>query len=306
MRFALALLLAASALAAPLSLKSRYAPLASYEADVLAKRNCAVMPSKVDMDMVYIVYKTVLSQTKDPKLMLVTFITAYRESMFNNLNCGDKKSHGLFQQQDGFGWGSLADTMDPVKSTLSFLKVAIPTAKAHPNAGPGVIAQMVQQAEAGERYTENIGIGKKLIAQAEEHFGKSGGGGGDDGGDDNNNDDESTTTTKPKPKPEPTKSESEDPEPTDSSDDGGSINVGGNPHGGDDDEGGQNEDDGECDDSPVKCTQFYTPIPGDNCIKVSEMHNIELAHFYDINPEIDEHCQNLYAGKPYCVAVEDS
>ena len=66
-----------------------------------------------------------LAQPYGPKLRLAAFEAAIVESGIHNLNYGDADSHGVFQQQWSVGgWGTKAQTMDPVHATNAFLRVA--------------------------------------------------------------------------------------------------------------------------------------------------------------------------------------
>jgi hypothetical protein len=53
--------------------------------------------------------------------MLATFGTAYVESKFNNLDCGDQDSVGVFQQRPSQNWGTVTQLEDVNYATNKFL-----------------------------------------------------------------------------------------------------------------------------------------------------------------------------------------
>jgi hypothetical protein len=55
--------------------------------------------------------------------MLATFETAFVETLFNNLPCGDQDSLGVFQQRPSQGWGTPAQLQDVVYATNAFLGI---------------------------------------------------------------------------------------------------------------------------------------------------------------------------------------
>lgn len=304
MRFTFAtttfLALAASAFAAPVS-SPRYAALGelqarSEETHVLLRRNCNPMPSSVDPKMRDTIYKVVKQRTSDEKKLLVAMVTAYTESMINNLDCGDKDSLGLYQQRPSQGWGSPSQLQTPSYAINKFMDALDGVWNQNSGKDAGVIAQIVQVAEAGNQYTKNLDTARELIAKAKASVGdvSSGGDSGNNGNNGNNDSTKTATETSTKGNggainvPVPTGTETTS---ADGSEETGTDN-------GSDDEG--------CDDSLPACTAYYVPVPGDNCYKVAAAYNIELASFYKLNPEIDEHCQNLYVGKQYCVAAPDA
>lgn len=301
MQFTLAtLFLAASAVfAAPLAQTSRYASLGARS--VVAKRNCNPMPSSIDTGVRDQIYKVVRSQTSDPKIMLITMVTAYTESMVNNLDCGDKDSLGPFQQRPSQNWGSPSELMDVTYTTKAFLSALAPLYKNSPDTPAGTLAQHVQQAEAGDQYTKNVATAAKIVLAAAASVG--------DGGSDPVTTKTTTTKTKTTKTHTATSSSSTD------AGAGGAINVGGDPT----DTGSStptsseppapsstgSSDDGDCDDSLPLCNAYYTPKSGDNCYKVAAKHNISLSDLYKMNPEIDDSCQNLNVGQQYCIAADD-
>lgn len=273
-----------SVVAAPLNAQvspSRYAGLGG-----LSKRNCAVMPSKIDNNMVDRVYKAVRKVSKEHKVMVITFATCLTESYFNNLDCGDQDSLGLFQQRPSKGWGTPAQLQNPEYATNKFLESLMPIYRDNSGLPANVLAQRVQRAEAGDQYARSLSTAERLIREASARAGNS---------NDDSNDDDSED------KPTSTKTATQ-------TGNGGVINVGGKPTDAPAPEptsAPSDEDDADCDDSVPECEEYDVPVLGDNCYKVSERHNLTLEQFYQLNPELDETCQNLYAGKQYCVAASD-
>lgn len=273
-----------SAVAAPLSAyesPSRYANLAT--------RNCRVMPSKIDNNMVDRVYKAVRKVSKEHKVMVITFATCLTESYFNNLDCGDQDSLGLFQQRPSKGWGTPEQLQNPEYATAKFLESLMPIYRDNSGLPANVLAQRVQRAEAGDQYARSLATAERLIGEASARAGN----GNDDSS--NNDDEDKPTSTKP---PANT-----------STGNGGVINVGDKPTDAPTPEPtsapSDDEDSEDCDDSVPECEEYDVPALGDNCYKVSERHGLTLDQFYKLNPDLDETCQNLYAGKQYCVAAAD-
>jgi hypothetical protein len=268
-----------SAVAAPLNAQaspSRYAGL--------AKRNCRVMPSQIDNNMVDRVYKQVRKTSTDHKVMVITFATCLTESYFNNLDCGDQDSLGLFQQRPSKGWGSPEQLQNPEYATDKFLEALMPIYKDNSGLPANVLAQRVQRAEAGDQYARSLATAERLIGEAAARAGN---------GNDNQTEDKPTSTKTA------TKT---------ATGNGGVINVGGKPT---DTETASPEptsapeDDGNCDDSVPECEEYDVPAFGDNCYKVAARHGLTLDQLYQLNPELDDACQNLYAGQQYCVAAAD-
>jgi len=273
-----------SVVAAPLTAqvsRSRYAGLAN--ASGLEKRNCRVMPSKIDDNMVDRVYKAVRKVSKEHKVMVITFATCLTESYFNNLDCGDQDSLGLFQQRPSKGWGTPAQLQNPEYATSKFLEVLMPIYRDNSGLPANVLAQRVQRAEAGDQYARSLSTAERLIKEASARAGNS-----DDNSDDNSTGNDDNSEDKPT-----------------STGNGGVINVGSKPTDTAAPEPTSSPSDEDCDDSVPECDEYDVPVLGDNCYKVSERHNLTLEQFYQLNPELDETCQNLYAGKQYCVAAAD-
>ncbi|KZV97088.1 hypothetical protein EXIGLDRAFT_747244 [Exidia glandulosa HHB12029] len=207
--------------------------------------------------------------------------------------------------------------------TESFLNVLIPLEKKNPNTDAGVLAQMVQNAEAGNQYTKNESLAKQLIAEAKASVGGSA---------------PAPSSSKPAPKPtstpapKPTSSSSDAPAPAPTSTAAPEtpINTSPAPPSDDDsddedcdaDDSDDSDDDEDCDDSdddsepsvPINvapaptavpatgsCAKFYTPKSGDNCYKLADMFGLKLAQLYKLNPQIDSQCHNLQVNQQYCV-----
>jgi len=253
----------------------------------LSRRNCHQMPSSVDPNMRNIIYREIKKKTSDDKIMLITMVTAYVESMVNNLNCGDQDSLGLFQQRPSMGWGTPQQLQTPTYAINKFYEALMQVYPGMRTREPGEIAQTVQRAEAGNQYTRNIGTAQRLVREAAAAVGDVSSGNNNN----NNNDDDGHSS--PAPKPTPTKSNGG----------GGAINVGSNPSA--TPSAHDNDDDENCDDSLEPCTQFYVPGSGDNCYKVSAQFGLTLKQFYQLNPELDNTCSNLYTGRQYCVKASD-
>jgi len=287
----------------------------------LVRRGCNPMPSKVDPAVRDIVYKTVKSRGGNDRVMLATMAGAITESLVNNLNCGDKDSLGVFQQRPSMGWGTPAQLQDPVYATNKFLDGLIPIERKNPGTNAGVLAQMVQLAEAGNQYTKNLDFARQLINEAKASVG-----------------DDSTPAPAPSkpstpintaPKPPANKPESpaDKPQPpadkptgkpssddTDNNDDA-NCDADGNDTDGNDDEDCDDSDEDDSTPAPSTpinttpappanngaCKVFYTPKQGDNCYKLADMFGLKLAQIYSLNPSIDADCHNLQVNQQYCV-----
>ncbi|KZW00936.1 hypothetical protein EXIGLDRAFT_793489 [Exidia glandulosa HHB12029] len=140
---------------------------------------CNVGP--VNMNVVDTVFKVARSRHVTSKVLLATFETGLQESNFNNLNCGDQDSVGVFQQRPSQGWGTVKQIRDVKYATNKFLDVAIPHDKANPGFTAGQLAQSVQISEFPDRYDKRKAAAEALIKKARARAGK------------------------PKPKPKPSK-----------------------------------------------------------------------------------------------------
>jgi hypothetical protein len=92
-----------------------------------------------------------MAEPYGPKILLAAFETAIVESGIHNLRYGDADSHGVFQQQYTQGWGTLADTMNPVAATQMFLDAAKRVARQYPGLSAGQLAAVVQNPRADLR-----------------------------------------------------------------------------------------------------------------------------------------------------------
>lgn len=110
--------------------------------------------------------------------MLSMFQTAYVESHYNNLSCGDKDSVGVFQQRPSQGWGSYSQIMNVEYSTDKYLDRAIQINKERPGLAAGNLAQAVQVSEFPTRYNEVTSIARDYLNQAISRNGGSSGNGG--------------------------------------------------------------------------------------------------------------------------------
>lgn len=123
-------------------------------APLMKPRDCPVIPSSPNPDVLKQVYDIAMSRGLDDKLLLATFETAWVESRVNNLDCGDQDSVGVFQQRPSQGWGNVEQIEDVIYSTNLFLDHLIPTAQNSPDLTAGQLAQSVQRSEFPFRYDE--------------------------------------------------------------------------------------------------------------------------------------------------------
>ena len=95
-----------------------------------------------DLEIVALICQ--LARPYGPKIRLAAFEAAIVESGIHNLNYGHADSHGVFQQQWSVGgWGTKAQTMDPVHATNAFLRVAAQMDR--PGLPAGELAARVQR-----------------------------------------------------------------------------------------------------------------------------------------------------------------
>ena len=102
------------------------------------------------------------------KILLATFEAAIVESGIHNLTYGDADSHGVFQQQHTQGWGSLADTMDPVKGDADVPRRGRRGGPALPGSERGPAGRRGAAAAARDlrgRYEQVKGQAQSLIAE---------------------------------------------------------------------------------------------------------------------------------------------
>ncbi|KAF8966665.1 hypothetical protein BDZ97DRAFT_1917471 [Flammula alnicola] len=55
--------------------------------------------------------------------------------------------------------------------------------------------------------------------------------------------------------------------------------------------------------SDRECGLWYQAVVGDTCPQIVQNFQITNETFYDLNPSLDENCDNLLAGFDYCVAI---
>ncbi|EJD36525.1 hypothetical protein AURDEDRAFT_174393 [Auricularia subglabra TFB-10046 SS5] len=140
------------------------------EASLTRREVCNVgQPNTKVVDKVYAVAR---KRKVNAKVMLATFETAAIESNFNNLNCGDQDSVGVFQQRPSQGWGTVKQLMNVAYATNKFLDRAIPNDRANRGYTPGQLAQSVQISEFPDRYDTRKAQAQKLIAQAKARYSK--------------------------------------------------------------------------------------------------------------------------------------
>jgi len=107
-----------------------------------------------------------LAQPYGPKLRLAAFEAAIVESGVHNLNYGDADSHGVFQQQWSVGgWGTKAQTMDPVHATSAFLRVAAQMDRAGLPAGELAARVQRPREDLRGRYAAVEGQAQALIRE---------------------------------------------------------------------------------------------------------------------------------------------
>lgn len=51
------------------------------------------------------------------------------------------------------------------------------------------------------------------------------------------------------------------------------------------------------------CKEFYRAVANEGCLVITEAHGIELADFYDWNPDVGTDCTNLWPDYYVCVKV---
>ncbi|KZV92355.1 hypothetical protein EXIGLDRAFT_692800 [Exidia glandulosa HHB12029] len=124
-----------------------------------------------NMAVVDRVYATARVRKVTAKVMLATFETGLQESNFNNLNCGDQDSVGVFQQRPSQGWGSVSQIRNVKYSTNKFLDLAIPYDRANPGYTAGQLAQAVQRSEFPDRYDLRKAAAEDLIRKARARYG---------------------------------------------------------------------------------------------------------------------------------------
>ena len=151
-----AALVVAGALAGAISIEG-------FGAGTSAGAACASIPSREDPAVVQAVYRTAVSRSVTPRVLLATFEAAWVESHANNLLCGDLDSLGVFQQRAS--WGSVATRTNVVASTNLFLDRAISVDRTLASTtSAGVLAQKVQVSAYPSRYDQSQTKAQELIA----------------------------------------------------------------------------------------------------------------------------------------------
>lgn len=91
----------------------------------------------------------------------IALATAYQESKLRNLDHGDTAgpdSRGLFQQRPSQGWGTQAQTMDPVHATGAFLSELVKFDYLHMTVTAA--AQKVQRSAFPDAYADHESMGR--------------------------------------------------------------------------------------------------------------------------------------------------
>jgi len=156
------------AIAAAFAALATASPLADAEGARLVRRCTVPGPNQGVIDQIYQICR---SRNVTPKVLLATFETAAVESNYNNLNCGDQDSVGVFQQRPSQGWGTVAQIENVNYSTNKFLDVCIPNDKANPQFSAGQLAQSVQRSEFPTRYDQEQSRAQSILDQAEARAG---------------------------------------------------------------------------------------------------------------------------------------
>jgi LysM repeat protein len=245
----------------------------------LVRRECtaAEMPQGPDIGVRNQIYEVALSMNVNSKVMLAMMEAAITESWVNNLTCGDRQSLGVFQQQPQYGWGSPEQILNVPHATRAFLTVCIQEDISNPDVTAGELAQLVQDAIAGNRYDPNKDLAEQYIAEAADAVGQS--------------------------PPTATSGSSN----TASSSSTSSSNGDSSSDGDDDNDDSANPPPAATTPAPTHdgvhpgCLLTYQPHDGDTCFGVARKFNITLSQFYSWNPCIDQVCSNLELIYGYCV-----
>lgn len=119
-------------------------------------------PDPAVMRTVFLVGKEMRA---NDKVMLAAFETGLVESQMSNLNWGDSDSTGVFQQRTSQGWcDDPALCMNVNHAAHKFFEQAIPNDAENPAHSPGQLAQSVQRSGFPNRYDQQEGRAKQLIA----------------------------------------------------------------------------------------------------------------------------------------------
>jgi hypothetical protein len=118
----------------------------------------------------------IMTAITESSLRVLSNTRAYPESgsLPNDGNGGDHDSLGLFQQRPAAGWGSIANLMDPVRSSRAFYGGPNGPNKGSPRGlldldgwqsmDPGAAAQAVQVSAYPDRYAVNQPIAEKILS----------------------------------------------------------------------------------------------------------------------------------------------
>jgi hypothetical protein len=123
---------------------------------------CSI-PSSRDITITRSVYSTGKSLGVSDKVMLAGFEAGWVESHMNNLNCGDRASLGVFQQQVGLGWGTAEEIMNPVHAAAEFFNRAKANEPKFVNDTAGHLAQSVQISCCPDRYDQVQSTAQALL-----------------------------------------------------------------------------------------------------------------------------------------------
>jgi len=238
------------------------------EPELLEKRCSADTPQTWIIDEVYSIAK---SRGVNSVVMLATFETASVESNWNNLNCGDQDSVGVFQQRPSQGWGNVGQLENVGYSTNAFLDVAVPLNKQHPGWSAGVLAQGVQGSERPDAYSQMESRAQSILSAAEARAGNGGSGGG------------GAVNVAPAP---PKKGSSSSSSSKGSSSSSKTVGAPKNLASG-----------------TIKtgCKEYANVVKGNTCYALQKKYGITVSHFLSINKGVHSSCNNLQIGKAYCV-----
>jgi hypothetical protein len=292
------------------------------------------LPNGPDPDVRDEIYLVALRRGVNYRVMHAMMATAIVESIVNNLDCGDQDSVGVFQQRPSKGWGTIAQIMNVEYSTTKFLDLCIVLDKQYPNLDTGELAQKVQRAEAGNKYTAQLDYAARLINLAKESTGKNGPPKG------------SSSSSSPRP------TSTEDPdEPTSTStrtrtSTGGANTPSSTPNAtnkvpgpptatlwspparGENDRSAQpsvlqvvlmpsaavgradpvrDASAKKADQAKVaECARAEYAKPGDGCTTFSQRFKLSLTELRKLNPTLDAECLNLDVHRAWCVEAAES
>lgn len=97
------------------------------------------------------------------RAVTIALATAYQESKLRNLPYGDRDSVGMFQQRPSQGWGSQAQLLDPVSSTMRFYR-ALRDVSGYRDMPVHEAAQAVQRSADGDAYAVHKPMAGRLAA----------------------------------------------------------------------------------------------------------------------------------------------